>query len=172
MCILGGHLQKDQGWAFLDGGSAPLEHDEDSPAIMSVATPVVGKDGRTCKTPNRCVAFINIGTTLVPYESGDTSMRQGYISEPIDSLTSVQGHFNQRALTAIPACLLKMSPSKGRASRGREWVGRVTSPNLFVFILVFVILPRGLGLGGGAFPRSPHRRPGGNLGPSPLPLYL
>jgi hypothetical protein len=29
--------------------------------------------------------------------------------------------------TMIPACLLKISPSKGRASRGGEWGGGVTS---------------------------------------------
>jgi hypothetical protein len=33
----------------LDGGSAPLEPDVDGPTIMSVATPIAGKDGGTFK---------------------------------------------------------------------------------------------------------------------------
>jgi hypothetical protein len=45
--------KKDQGRAFLDGGSTPSELDEDGPAIMVMATPIVGKDVGTCKTPSK-----------------------------------------------------------------------------------------------------------------------
>jgi hypothetical protein len=39
--------------AFLEGGSAPSGPDEDGPTIMSMTTPVPGKDGGICETPNR-----------------------------------------------------------------------------------------------------------------------
>jgi hypothetical protein len=45
--------KKDQGWAFLDGGSTLLEPDEDGPSIMAVATSATGKDGGTYKTPSK-----------------------------------------------------------------------------------------------------------------------
>jgi hypothetical protein len=44
---------KDQGRAFLVAGSAPPEPDKDDPTIMAVATPVVGENGVTCKTPSK-----------------------------------------------------------------------------------------------------------------------
>jgi hypothetical protein len=43
--------KKDQGQAFLDGGSKPLEPDEDGPAIMVAVTPMAGEDGGTYKNP-------------------------------------------------------------------------------------------------------------------------
>jgi hypothetical protein len=43
--------KKGQGRAFLAKGSASLEPDEDGPAIMAMATPTVGENDRTYKTP-------------------------------------------------------------------------------------------------------------------------
>jgi hypothetical protein len=43
----------DQGQVLLDGGFAPPEPDEDSPTIMATATPAVGEDGGTWKTPSK-----------------------------------------------------------------------------------------------------------------------
>jgi hypothetical protein len=44
---------KDQGWAFLAGGSATLKPDEDGPTIMAATTLVGGDDSGTCKTPSK-----------------------------------------------------------------------------------------------------------------------
>jgi hypothetical protein len=55
-------------------------------------------------------------------------VRRGYDSEPDDGSSSVRGRFIRHTPTTIFACLLKMSPSKGRASCGEEWGGGVTSP--------------------------------------------
>jgi hypothetical protein len=42
--------RKDQGWAFLDKGSAPPVPDEDGLAIMATTTPTAGEDDETYKT--------------------------------------------------------------------------------------------------------------------------
>jgi hypothetical protein len=42
--------KKDQGQAFLAGGSTLTAPDEDGPAIMPVAAPVANENGGTCKT--------------------------------------------------------------------------------------------------------------------------
>jgi hypothetical protein len=71
--------------------------------------------------------FISKGTTLVPCKSEDTSVRRGYGGEVVDSPVFVWGRFGLRVPTVIPACLMKMSPSKGTTSRDREWGGGLTS---------------------------------------------
>jgi hypothetical protein len=53
MCIRRGHRKKDQGRTFLDGGSVPLEPDEDDLTIMTVATPAPDKDDGTYETPSK-----------------------------------------------------------------------------------------------------------------------
>jgi hypothetical protein len=51
-------------------------------------------------------------------------------------------------------------------------VGRESFVPLFlIFILLFVVTSRGFKLRGSILPRLPRCRPGGTLGPSPLPLY-
>jgi hypothetical protein len=79
-------------------------------------------------------------------------VRQGCGGEPVDSLTSIRGHFGRRALTVIPACLLKMSPSKRRASRGGGWGSGVTSPSTLPSSSFLSSSPEDSGLGGGVFP--------------------
>jgi hypothetical protein len=98
-------------------------------------------------------------------------MRWGNGDELVHDPVFVQDCFNQCTPAVSPACLLKTSPSKGRASRGREW-GWSHFPFFSIFILLFVTLPREFRFGGGVFPLSPRRRPGSNPGPSPLPPYL
>jgi hypothetical protein len=47
----------------------------------------------------------------------------------VDGPISVRVYFGRRAPTVIPACLRKISPSKGRASCGISWGGVVSSPS-------------------------------------------
>jgi hypothetical protein len=43
--------KKNQGWAFLDGGSTPLEPDDNGPTTTAVATSAASEDNGTYKTP-------------------------------------------------------------------------------------------------------------------------
>jgi hypothetical protein len=76
-----------------------------------MATTAVGKDCRTCKSPNRLVVFVNLGTTLIPRKLEDNSARWGCGGEPVDGPVSTQSRLDWHPPpAAIPACLLKKSP--------------------------------------------------------------
>jgi hypothetical protein len=49
----GEDTNKDQGWVFMDRGSASPAPDEDSSTIMVVATPTTGENGVTYKTSSK-----------------------------------------------------------------------------------------------------------------------
>jgi hypothetical protein len=74
-------------------GTAPPGLDEDSIAVMSVATPAAGEDNETYKTPNRRVYSLSAFTTLNIHESNNSCARQGYGGEPVDGSVSVRVHF-------------------------------------------------------------------------------
>jgi hypothetical protein len=54
-------------------------------------------------------------------------VRWGYGGKLVHGPISIQGRFSRCAPMIILACLLKISPSVGRASRGTKWGGGVTS---------------------------------------------
>jgi hypothetical protein len=54
-------------------------------------------------------------------------MRCGCGSGLANNKVSIWEHFGWPTSIEIPACRLKMSPSEGRSSGGREWGGGVTS---------------------------------------------
>jgi hypothetical protein len=44
---------RDQQWAPLDGGSAPMLSDKDDPTVLDATTVVVGNDKGTYKPPSK-----------------------------------------------------------------------------------------------------------------------
>jgi hypothetical protein len=78
-------------------------------------------------------------------------MRRGNGDELVHDPVFVQDCFNQCTPAVSPACLLKTSPSKGRASCGREW-GWSHFPFFSIFILLLSPSPENLGSEGVSFP--------------------
>jgi hypothetical protein len=158
----------------LNEGFAPPGLNKDGFAVMSMATPVVSEDDRTCRTLSRWVYSLGTGTTLGTHESNNTSARRGCDGEQVDNLVSVRVCFSRGTLTTPPACLRKRSSNEGGASRNEEWGGGVTSPpppppsssssssssTLSSF--------EDSGSEGVSFPSCPRHRPSGTLGPSSL----
>jgi hypothetical protein len=69
-------------------------------------------------------------------------------------MVSGLGYFSRRMPTVIPTYLLKVSPSEGRASRGGEWGGGVTTLSSLSLFSSSSPPPEDLGSEGVSSPRA------------------